>query len=173
MSYFDADNSNAGNTANNTKTSITDLTDHFCPPQTMASRLLSRYAHLLCRASSQAPGSAVASVSRLPMTVTPPVEVQRTEGWPQISKRFMHEKSSLATDDAVWDQTSFSKVNDLMKKATVPEDVLQAWVEHGGDANMAAISLVKWTQLVRKTKGDFKMDSRINEMLDTISAQVH
>lgn len=169
MSYFDADNTNAGNTANNTKTSITDLTDHFCPPQTMASRLLSRYAHLLCRASSQAPGSAVASVSRLPMTVTPPVEVQRTEGWPQISKRFMHEKSSLATDD----QTSFSKVNDLMKKATVPEDVLQAWVEHGGDANMAAISLVKWTQLVRKTKGDFKMDSRINEMLDTISAQVH
>lgn len=72
-----------------------------------------------------------------------------------------------------------TKLDELLEKAETPEDVLLAWEEHGGIGNNAAIAMVKWAQLVQKTKGKFMSqqqdlmnDQRLLGMMDTISAEV-
>ncbi|XP_058504807.1 FAST kinase domain-containing protein 4 [Solea solea] len=140
----------------------------------MASRLLSRYARLVCRASSHAPATA-AVAAHLPLAVAPPSKVQRAQGWPRIPVRLMCEGKTFTKDDVFTNIPTFTKLEELVEKAAVPEDILLAWVEHRGNSNQAAYVLMKWTLLVLKTKGklkDLRVDPRIHDLLDTVSQQV-
>lgn len=72
-----------------------------------------------------------------------------------------------------------TQLDELIEKAAEPEDILQAWAEHPGTGNQAGIALKKWTHLVMKTKGRFKVqppellaDPRLKNMLNTLSQQV-
>ncbi|KAK2844519.1 hypothetical protein Q5P01_011178 [Channa striata] len=147
-----------------------------CFSDRMASRFLRRYAHLLCRASSQAP---IAAAARLSPAVAVHAEVQRAQGWPRVTDRLMCEGSTISKEDNCTFLPTFTQLDELVEKAAVPEDILLAWVEHQGNANQAANALMKWTLLVLKTKGRFKeqpseliMDSRLQDMMDTVSQQV-
>ncbi|CAB1446366.1 unnamed protein product [Pleuronectes platessa] len=140
----------------------------------MASRLLGRYARVLCRASSQAP-AATAVTARLPPTVASHAEVNRPQGWPSVTQRLMSDGKTITKDDAFQTTPTFTKLDEVMDKAAVPEDILLAWVEHGGNSNQAAYALMKWTVLVLRTKGkikDLTGDSRLMDMMDTMSQQV-
>ncbi|XP_029307537.1 FAST kinase domain-containing protein 4 [Cottoperca gobio] len=140
----------------------------------MASRLLGRYAHLLCRASSQTPALAAA---RLPQSVAGPAQVQRAQGWPRSTERLMCEGTTIHKDVSY--TYTRSQMEELLEKAAVPEDILLAWEKHGGNGNQAAKALFMWTLLVLKTKGKFKeqktellMDSRLLDIVDTLSRKV-
>lgn len=140
----------------------------------MASRLLGRYARLLCRASCQAPAAAA---PHLPLPVAAPAEVQRPQGWPRVAERLMCEVRAIAKEDNHPHTPARTQLEELVEKAAVPEDILQAWAEHGGKGNQAANALIWWTQLMLKTKGKFKepqlvTDSRLLDMMDTISREV-
>ncbi|XP_029959537.1 FAST kinase domain-containing protein 4 [Salarias fasciatus] len=142
----------------------------------MASRLLCRYGRLLCRSSSQAPAAAGA---RLPPPVAGPAEAQRAKGWPRVSKRLMSERTTVTKEDSFATLPTRTHLDELVEKATSPEDVLAAWEECGGNGNQAAVSLIKWTQLVLKTKGKFReqepqttVDQRLLDMMHTLSQQV-
>lgn len=146
----------------------------------MASRLLSRYGRLLCRASSKASGAAAASAAaRLPPSVAEPAEVQRAQGWPWATDRFMCEGRTITKQDTFSTMPTRTPLDELVDKAAVTEDILLAWAEYGGNANQAANALIKWTQLVLKTKGKFKeqdpelmKDSRLQDMMNTVSREV-
>lgn len=144
----------------------------------MASRLLGRYARLLCRASSQTP-AAVAASARLPPPVAGYAEVQRAQGWPRVTERFMGKGGTITKEKPSPSMPTRTQLDELMEKAAVPEDILQAWAKHGQNANQAAYTLIKWTQLMVKTKGRFKdqkaeliKDSRLLDMMNIVSRQV-
>ncbi|XP_067365829.1 FAST kinase domain-containing protein 4 [Channa argus] len=141
----------------------------------MASRFLQRYARTLCRASFQASTAA----ARPSPSVAVHAEVQRAQGWPWVTDRLMCEGSTVAKEDNYTFIPTLTQLDELVEKAEAPEDILLAWVEHEGNANQAANALMKWTLLVLKTKGRFKeqptellMDSRLQDMMDTVSQQV-
>lgn len=119
----------------------------------MASRLLVSYARLLFRASSKVPALAAA---RLPLPVAGPAEVQRAQRWPWISERFLCEGQAVANKDTPSDMPPRTQLDDFVDKAAVPEEVLSAWAEHGGNSNQAANALIKWTHLMLKTTGSFR-----------------
>ncbi|KAM7420708.1 hypothetical protein PAMA_015098 [Pampus argenteus] len=137
----------------------------------MASRFLGRYARLLYRASSQA---AAATAVRLHPSVTGVLEVQRGQDWPCITERLM----CTRTEEAVASIPRRTRLDELVEKAAVPEDVLVVWAEQGRTGNQAATALVKWIRLVWETKGTFKegtdlmKDSRLLNMLDILTQQI-
>lgn len=142
----------------------------------MASRLLGRYAHLLCRAASQTPAAVAA---RLPPPVAGSADVQRAQGWPWVTERLMCERRTITKEETYSLIPKRTQLDEVLEKAAVPEDILLAWAEHGGNGNQAATTLMRWTLLVLKTKGKFKEqreelmnDSRLQDMIDTVSRQV-
>ncbi|XP_061572737.1 FAST kinase domain-containing protein 4 [Cololabis saira] len=141
----------------------------------MACRLLGRCGRLLCR-KSQAPAAVTARL--LPSVAAPP-EATRAKGWPWITERSMCEGRTITKDDPFLSMPTRTQLDDVVEKATEPEEVLSAWEEYGGNGNQAATALMKWTQLVVKTKGKFRgqqpellMDPRLLDMMNTISYQV-
>ncbi|XP_003450964.1 FAST kinase domain-containing protein 4 isoform X1 [Oreochromis niloticus] len=144
----------------------------------MAGRLLGRCARLLCRSSSQA-SAAAAAAARLPLSAAGPAEFQRAKGWPWLTERSMCERTAVTKEDHYSVSPTRTQLDESVDKATVPEDILSAWEKYGGNGNQAATALMKWAQLVLKTKGKFKeqqpelmTDSRLLDMMNTLSRQV-
>lgn len=139
----------------------------------MASRILGRYARVLCRASSQT----TAAAARPPPPVAGPAGVQRSQGWPRVTERLMSEGRTVTNEDSF--PFVRTQLDQLVEKATVPEDVLLAWEKHGKNGNQAACALVRWSRLALSTGGNLKepkpellTDSRLLDMMDTASRQV-
>lgn len=143
----------------------------------MTTRLLGRYARLLCRASSQAPASAAAAC--LPAAMVGLAEIQRTQARPGLTQRLMCESRTIVAAENFPTLPPRTKLDELVEKAATPEEILLAWEQHGGNANQAGMAMVKWVQLIQKMKGkfiyqqnDLMSDPRLLDMMDTISSQV-
>ncbi|XP_015258479.1 PREDICTED: protein TBRG4 [Cyprinodon variegatus] len=142
----------------------------------MANRLLGRCARLICKSSSQAV-SAVSTV-RFHPPLGGSVEVPRIRSWLWVTERLLCE-SPVTKDEPYPSAPPRTQLDETMEKATAPEDILSTWEAYGGNGNQAAVALMKWTQLMLKTKGKFKgdqteilTDSRLMDIMDTLSKQV-
>ncbi|XP_033983873.1 FAST kinase domain-containing protein 4 [Trematomus bernacchii] len=138
----------------------------------MASRILGRYARVLCRASSQTTAAAACP----PPPVAGPAGVQRSQDWSRFTERLMSERRVIKED---YYPFVHSQLDRLVENATVPEDVLLAWEQHGKNGNQAACALVRWSRLALRTGVNLKepnpellTDSRLLDMMDTASRQV-
>lgn len=142
----------------------------------MASRLLCRCARLGCRLSSQTP---VAAAVRMHLPAGGSSETPRAKGWSWVTERLMCERGAVTGEDPYPTIPVRTQLDELVEKATTPEEVLTAWAQLGGNANQAASSLIRWTQLVLKSKGKFgeqqpelMVDSRLEDMMNTLCQQV-
>ncbi|XP_037532900.1 FAST kinase domain-containing protein 4 [Nematolebias whitei] len=141
----------------------------------MANRLLGRCASLFCRSSSQAPAATAAI--RLPPSVAGPAPVSKAKHWLWVTERLMSE-SIVPKDESFPHIPTFTQLDELLEKATAPEDVLSAWEKYGENSVQAATALMKWTQLMLKTKGKFTgqeselSDSRLQDMMNTLNQHV-
>ncbi|TNN80831.1 Protein TBRG4 [Liparis tanakae] len=141
----------------------------------MASRLLGRCARLICRASSKTSSAA----ARPPPPAAGPADRKRAQGWPTVTERLMSVGTTVNKEHPFPNTPKRTHLDELLEKAVVPEDILSAWAEHGQNGNQAANALMKWTQLVLRTKGKFKeqkaelmRDSRLLDIMATLSGQV-
>uniref|UniRef100_A0A3P9KUP1 FAST kinase domain-containing protein 4 n=1 Tax=Oryzias latipes TaxID=8090 RepID=A0A3P9KUP1_ORYLA len=142
----------------------------------MASRLLCRCARLGCRLSSQTPAAAAV---RMHLPASGSSETTRAKGWSWVTERLMCERGAVTGEDPYPTIPVRTQLDELVEKAATPEEVLTAWAQLGGNANQAASSLIRWTQLVLKSKGKFgeqqpelMMDSRLEDMMNTLCQQV-
>lgn len=127
----------------------------------------------------KATAAATVAGARLPPPLLGPTEGHRGQVWPWSAERLLCEGSAVEKEDVFRIRPVRTQLDDAVDKAAVPEDVLLAWAEHGGNGNQAARTLVKWTQLMLKTNGPFKgqpiklmTDSRLLDIMDTVSREV-
>ncbi|XP_027869119.1 FAST kinase domain-containing protein 4 [Xiphophorus couchianus] len=139
----------------------------------MANRLLGRCAHLICKSSSQA--AVTATAVRFHPPLGGPVEVPRVRNWLWVTERLFCERTATK-DEPYHNVLARTQLDEMIEKVSAPEDVLSAWEQYGGNGNQAAASLMKWTQLMLKTKGKFTRDqdevltdSRLVDMMSTLS----
>ncbi|XP_056142350.1 FAST kinase domain-containing protein 4 [Lampris incognitus] len=139
----------------------------------MAGRLLGRWARLFSRASPQA------AVARLPSPLAGPADLVWVQALPRISGRLFCEGRAFALEENLSPTPTRTQLDDLVEKATTPEEVLHAWKEQGGNANQAAKTVVKLARLVQGAKGKFIVenselmkDPRLQDMMDNINRQV-
>ncbi|XP_077384104.1 FAST kinase domain-containing protein 4 [Festucalex cinctus] len=129
----------------------------------MATRLLGRYVRLLCRASSQIPAAC------LPPSAAGLAHGQRTSEKSIIKRR-------LWAKDMSKDMPRRTQLVERVEKAAVPEDILRAWEQHGGNGDQAACTLLAWTKKMQNTQGGFQRqhvkDSRLQDVMDTINRQI-
>ncbi|KAM6910041.1 FAST kinase domain-containing protein 4 [Xenentodon cancila] len=137
----------------------------------MACRLLGRCARLLCRRSSMAPASASLRL--------PPWVAAGGGGWPRVTERSRCEGRTATTEEQFPTTPPRTQLDDLVEKASRPEEILSAWAEYGGNGNQAASALIKWTQLELKMKVKFRgqqpeplVDPRLLDLMETMSSQV-
>ncbi|KAM4736611.1 FAST kinase domain-containing protein 4 [Anableps anableps] len=142
----------------------------------MANRLLGRCARLICKSSSHS--AAAATAVRFHPPLGGPVEVPRIRSCLWVTERLLCERT-VTKDEPYASTPARTQLDDMMEKASAPEDILSAWEKYGGSGNQAAASVMKWTQLMLKTKGKFKgnqtevlTDSRLVDMMNTLSKQV-
>ncbi|XP_057689187.1 FAST kinase domain-containing protein 4 isoform X2 [Corythoichthys intestinalis] len=134
----------------------------------MATRFLGRYVRLLCRGSPQT------SAACLPLSAAVLAKLQRAQCRPW--ERSMCERRVLPKDDVDFNMPTRTKLDDMLEKAAVPEDVLHAWEQHGGNGNQAARTVLAWAKMVQRTQGKFHSelvkDPRLRDMMDSISQQI-
>ncbi|XP_019729218.1 protein TBRG4 [Hippocampus comes] len=136
----------------------------------MATRFLGRYVRLLCRASPQTAAAcfptSAASLAHL--------QKNRCQSW--TSARSMCERRVLSKDDVFSNTPTRTQLDEMVEKAAVPEDILQAWEQHGGNGNQAASTLLAWTRMMQKTQGRFEQqhakDSRLQDLMATTTQQI-
>ncbi|XP_068616422.1 FAST kinase domain-containing protein 4 [Brachionichthys hirsutus] len=144
----------------------------------MATRLFGRCAGLACRTSFQTPAAAYAA-ARLPILLDRPA-FHRAQGWPLVTVTSMCDRGIVPQKNTRGYITESRRLDSVLEKATVPDDILLAWAEYGGSAEQTAKALVRWTHLMLRTNGKFEdqqpnvtNDSRVMEMMDIISCQVN
>ncbi|KAM6968244.1 FAST kinase domain-containing protein 4 [Aplochiton taeniatus] len=141
----------------------------------MTSRLLGRCARLLPRASQQS----AASVARFPAPPTGSAEPLWSQAWLRPLARQLCDGKSVAREDDFHTEPKRTELDDLVDKAVSPEDVLQAWAKKGGNANQAAICIIKLTRLAHGDWGQSNShpaevldDPRLQDMIEAIHGQV-
>ncbi|KAM9806300.1 FAST kinase domain-containing protein 4 [Syngnathus typhle] len=136
----------------------------------MATRFLGRYVPLLCGASSRT------SSARLPPSVTGLAHVQRNRCRPWTMERSLCERRVLRKDVVYLSMPTRTQLDEILEKAAVPEEILVAWEQHGGNGNQAASTLLAWTRMMQKTQANTHQlhtkDPRLRDIMDTITRQI-
>ncbi|KAG7469996.1 hypothetical protein MATL_G00134980 [Megalops atlanticus] len=138
----------------------------------MTTRLLGRCARLL---GARCPRASSAG-TRLPPALAPaePAWVQCVRLRPQV--RALCERRSLFKEEEIAQPPKRTELDELVEKASSPQEILQLWDDHSGSANQAAITLIQLVKLaVEKGESDranLLEDHRFQDMVELVSSQV-
>ncbi|XP_028836670.1 FAST kinase domain-containing protein 4 isoform X2 [Denticeps clupeoides] len=134
----------------------------------MTARLLSRWARLLPRCPRRA--------ARLQGSPVRPVEPPWPRAQVRPAARALCDRSGLARHEESGTAFKRTHLDDLLGRATSPEEVLQLWTENGGSANQAAACLIQLSRLAVEKGGvgrqELLQDPRCADLLDTVGSQV-